>query len=470
MTRNEQLLIQESALQELREFLDTHAITENTLVHVSIPFSVHDPLAILESGTENRFSFYWERPDLEMALSASGITYSIEDDTVSKDEIFKLVTHWRTSYKQFGFNDHSLSAPFFMGGMAFGQNELSEIWKPFKKLRLSIPEWTYIKNGQFALLNLAYMVKVGEPIIDIIPILEERISTLEKAINSLKDASPEPDRLHYYVSSETPFQQWEQGIKQAKVVFDSGEAQKLVLARELNVTANRKIEPTRFINKLRGLYPSCYSFMIHLPEGPTFLGSSPERLVSFHKNYILTEALAGSIPRGKSAKEDAFLEQSLFNSAKDLTEHQIVVSEIISRLKPFSNEIQVAEQPGIRKVANVQHLHTPITAWINHKTELLDLFFELHPTPAVGGYPKDVAKKHVQKIEGFDRGWYAGPVGWFNLSGSGEFAVGIRSGIIWENQARFYAGCGIVPDSEALKEWDETKVKFIPMLTALEFA
>ncbi len=470
MQKNEQLTAQESALQELKNFLDSKELSTKTLLHVSIPYTVHDPLAILEINPEHDFSFFWERPDLEMALAAGGIAFSIEDDTISKDEIFKLVTHFRTTYKQFGYCDHSLATPFFTGGMAFGTNTQNEVWKAFKKLRLSIPDWTYIKNGQFALLNLAYLYTPGESTDSVIDLFESRIQNLDKAIHSLMDATPEPDRIHYFVSSETPYQQWEKGIQTAKLLFESGEAQKLVLARELNVTANRKIEPTRFINKLRGLYPSCYSFMVHLPDGHTFLGSSPERLVSFHKNYILTEALAGSISRGKSAKEDAFLEQSLLNSSKDLSEHSIVVSEILARLQPFSSEIQVADHPGIRKIANVQHLHTPITAWINHKTELLDLFFELHPTPAVGGFPKDVAKKHVHAIEGFDRGWYAGPVGWFNLSGSGEFAVGIRSGVIWENQARFYAGCGIVPDSDPLKEWDETKLKFIPMLSALEFA
>lgn len=457
-------------LSEIASFVDKTNFERATLIHVSIPYTLHDPLAILETISANEFSFFWERPDLEMAISAGGLAYSVEDEKISKTELFELVNHWRTSFIQFGYTDHSLAAPFFVGGMAFQPQTHSEVWKAFKKLRLTVPEWTYIKNGQFGLLNLACIVQPEDTSTTVINKLQNSLSKIQKAISSLSDASPEPDKLSFFVANETSYEKWEKGIQKAKNLFESGEAQKLVLARELDISASRAIDPTRFINKLRGLYPSCYSFMIHLPEGPTFLGSSPERLVSFHKNYILTEALAGSISRGKSAKEDAFLEQTLLNNAKDISEHNIVVNEILSRLRPFSNEIQVAEQPGIRKIANVQHLHTPITAWINHKTELLNLFFELHPTPAVGGYPKAAAQKYVHLIEGFDRGWYAGPVGWFNLTGSGEFAVGIRSGIIWENKARFYAGCGIVPDSDPMNEWDETKLKFIPMLTALEFA
>jgi len=459
-----------SLLDSIRIFLDETEIKQKKLLHVSLPFSIHDPLAVLETIPNSEFSFFWERPDLDVSITAGGTAISIEGQHLSKEDLLKQVTYWRNNLYSFGTTDHSLAAPFFVGGMAFSQDSKPEIWKKFGKLKLTAPEWTFVRNGKYALLNISVVIDESSDKDEVHTYLNDTINKFSKRVETLKDATPEPDKLNYFVSSETSFDVWENGIKKAKEYFDEGIAEKLVLARELDVTANRIIEPTRFINKLRSVYPSCYSFIVHLPNGPTFLGSSPERLVSFHKNYILTEALAGTISRGKSAKEDTFLEQSLLNSQKDLVEHSIVVSEILKRLKPFSSEIQVSEKPGVRKVANVQHLHTPITAWIHHKTELLNLFFELHPTPAVGGYPKEVAKVLVPKLEDFDRGWYAAPVGWFNLSGSGEFAVAIRSGIIWENKARFYAGCGIVPDSDPMKEWDETKLKFIPMLSALEFA
>lgn len=467
---NQTEITSHSVIENIRLYLNNHRIIRDSLIHISLPYTLHDPLAIAEIIPKDLFSFFWERTDLDISMTCGDVAYELKAAYSDKETVFNQVTYWRNNTISFGFKDHSLSAPIFVGGMAFSEKSDSELWNHFGKLKLTAPKWSYIKNGQFALLNITVLVKKSDLLESIIDEIEHQIQQFSSYLNSLNSPTPESDKIHYRIVRETPFTDWEKSINRAKQYFEDETADKLVLARALDIEANRPIEHARFVNRLRNQYPSCYTFALHLPQGDTFLGSSPERLVSFHKNYILTEALAGTVSRGKSAKEDTYLEQQLLNSKKDLGEHTIVVSEILKRLEPFSNEIQIAEKPGIRKIANVQHLHTPITAWINHKTELLNLFYELHPTPAVGGYPKEVAKKIVPELEEFDRGWYAAPIGWFNLSGSGEFAVGIRSGIIQQNKARFYAGCGIVPDSDPLKEWDETKLKFMPMLGALEFA
>lgn len=467
---NESLLSKESVIDELAQFFELHRIEQPSLIHVSLPYTLHDPLAIAEFIPKNTFSFFWERTDLEISLCCGESSYEIQSSYQDKEGLLSEVSRLKEQTYLFGFKDHSLSAPIFVGGMAFSDQLNSDLWSPFGKLKLTAPLWTYLKNGQFALLNITIAVDENSTFNEVNEKINAAITKVEGYTTQITAPSPEPDRLHFHIVQQTSFEKWDSEIQQAKVLFSSGEAQKLVLARALDIEANREIEPARFVNRLRSQYPSCYTFYLRVEEGSTFLGSSPERLVSFHKNYILTEALAGTISRGKSAKEDAYLEQQLLQSKKDIGEHQIVVSEIVKRLEPFSREIQQGEKPGIRKIANVQHLHTPITAWIHKKTELLNLFFELHPTPAVGGYPKEVAKQTIPQLEDFDRGWYASPIGWFNLADSGEFAVGIRSGILTKNKARFYAGCGIVPDSDSMKEWEETKLKFIPMLNALEFA
>jgi menaquinone-specific isochorismate synthase len=164
------------------------------------------------------------------------------------------------------------------------------------------------------------------------------------------------------------------------------------------------------------------------------------------------------------------LEYELLHSQKDLNEHAFVLDAIEENLQRFSDVFEHPVSPGIKKLSNVQHLYTPVHAKIKKGVSRTEVLSKLHPTPAVGGYPREAAMPYISKLEHFDRGWYAAPVGWINAHGEGEFVVAIRSGLIKTNEVRFFAGCGIVEDSNPQKEWDETNLKFIPMLTALEHA
>ena len=198
------------------------------------------------------------------------------------------------------------------------------------------------------------------------------------------------------------------------------------------------------------------------------MGCTPEKLVSVESSKVLTEGLAGSISRGKTASQDARLEQQLLDSQKDLEEHQYVVDAIQDKLREFTYDIKYPDVPTVKKITNVQHLYTPIQATLSGKPDPLELVEKLHPTPAVGGFPQDNALPHIQQLEQFERGWYGGPIGWLNTHGRCEFAVSIRSGLIQKNNIQFFAGCGIVEDSNPLTEWEETKLKLIPMLNAVE--
>ena len=185
---------------------------------------------------------------------------------------------------------------------------------------------------------------------------------------------------------------------------------------------------------------------------------------------MLTEGLAGSTPRGKTATEDAVLEHELLNNQKELKEHNIVRDVIEENLNEYSLEVIHPTHPSVKKLSNVQHLYTPITARIRDGVSRTEVLKTLHPTPAVGGYPRDKAVAFIKETEDFDRGWYASPVGWINAHGNGEFVVAIRCGLIRKDEVRFFAGCGIVEDSDPEREWEETNLKFIPMLSALEYA
>ena len=198
------------------------------------------------------------------------------------------------------------------------------------------------------------------------------------------------------------------------------------------------------------------------------LSGQPRSALLLSKNgTMLTEGLAGSVSRGGSAMEDAIFAHSLMKSKKDRDEHQFVVSAIGSSLRQFSNRIEHPEEPQIKKLQNVQHLFTPIKASIKDGVQIHELIRELHPTPAVGGFPQHGSLPYIPEIEGIDRGWYAAPIGWFNLNGWGEFAVAIRSALLHNNKAELYAGCGIVSDSDPQKEWDETEMKLNTLLNVI---
>jgi menaquinone-specific isochorismate synthase len=247
----------------------------------------------------------------------------------------------------------------------------------------------------------------------------------------------------------------------------SGDVKKIVLARVQEMRAGGPLHPLRLLNGLRERFPECYSFSVANGCGQSFIGASPERLVRVSKGVLETEALAGSARRGASASEDAALGAALLSSEKDLREQRHVLDSIVRRLAPLGLTLTFPEAPSLRKLANVQHLHTPVSATLPAGVHLLDALARLHPTPAVGGSPREEAVARIRDLEGFPRGLYAGAIGWMNSRGGGEFLVGIRSALVDGNTARLYAGAGIVAGSDPEKEFAETELKFRAMREAL---
>jgi menaquinone-specific isochorismate synthase len=199
-----------------------------------------------------------------------------------------------------------------------------------------------------------------------------------------------------------------------------------------------------------------------------FLGATPERLVKLAGREVFVDCIAGSIARGVTDDEDERLAQVLLASEKDRTEHEVVVHAVKEALSGVCDElIRPSDTPKVVRSRNVQHLSTPLRGRLSGGNCVLDLVERLHPTPAVGGFPRDLALHAIREREGFDRGWYAGPLGWVNGNGEGEFAVAIRSALLAGNEATLYAGAGIVADSDPDAEYAETGLKLKPMLAAL---
>ena len=267
-------------------------------------------------------------------------------------------------------------------------------------------------------------------------------------------------------SYEPPRADWQGEIEEATARIRDGQLSKVVLAQALTASLAEAVEPADVLGRLAESYPDCFQFLFEPDGAGSFFGATPERLVSVDGTSFQTEALAGSIGRGETTDEDEWLASQLRESDKNTHEHEIVVETIEDQLAPFTDEITTGARQ-IRKLANVQHLQTPMGGTLDEEYHVLELVEALHPTPAVGGLPPDRALETIRETEVFDRGWYAAPVGWFDADGNGTFSVAIRSALAREQQATLFAGAGIVADSDPDEEWDELQLKYRPILDEL---
>jgi len=435
-----------------------------------------DVLAALEQVSEkDDFQFYWEKSSEEFSISAAGELARIVNEGDSRfresstrgKKLLNNVFHCKALH-------HQNAEVYLFGGFSFFNENNSRNWKDFGASSFTLPKWMIVSEGKCTILTMVIPVDRSNPAADLKVKIYDYLNGLEPICNvqeyKIADHAKKP--AHVLVNEQTEFDyvHWIESVKRAKSCINNGVFDKVVIARELKIELPQPISETHILHWLRRQYPDCYCFLLKHNDRASFIGCSPERLASFQSNFILTEGLAGSNSRGKTASEDAILENSLLSSTKDQHEHEIVLEAIKKQLAPYSKSIRHPQKPSVKKLSNVQHLFTPITAIINDGVSRTEVMKNLHPTPAVGGYPRDEAVTFIRKHEGFDRGWYAAPIGWINTSGNGDFAVAIRSGLIQENEVRFFAGCGIVQDSDPHKEWEETNMKFIPMLTALEYA
>lgn len=259
---------------------------------------------------------------------------------------------------------------------------------------------------------------------------------------------------------------WDRQVATAVERIAAGRLEKVVLAGTLTVSLGAPFRLADTLERLDEAYPDCVRFAVDPGVGATFFGATPERLVRQRGRQVATEALAGSIGRGGTDAEDDRLARRLRESAKVQHEHAVVAAAIREQLAPLAAGVDVGDT-AVRKVANVQHLRTPIEATLARDAHVLDVVEALHPTPAVGGRPPDAALETIRETEQFDRGWYAAPVGWFDAGGDGTFAVGIRSGLATDAAVTLFAGNGIVADSDPDEEWDELQLKFRPVLDQL---
>jgi len=261
---------------------------------------------------------------------------------------------------------------------------------------------------------------------------------------------------------------WESSVAAAISRIREGSLDKVVLARALHLFASDCFSPFQALHILGEADPAATLFGMQSGNA-WFLGASPERLVRLDHGRVDVTCLAGSVGIGITPLEKQVFANQLLTSEKNREEHEIVVRSTMSALQEVCESIiRVPNTPRVITARSVQHLETPLVGHLSSEGNVIDLVARLHPTPAVGGFPHIPALDAIRELEEIDRGWYAGPFGWTDLDGSGEFVVALRSGLISGRSATLFAGCGIVADSIPAEEYEETRLKLRPMLNALE--
>jgi salicylate biosynthesis isochorismate synthase/menaquinone-specific isochorismate synthase len=300
------------------------------------------------------------------------------------------------------------------------------------------------------------VVEPGAEPIRLLEGIDRRLGSLHAA--ALTPADPHPSAATRIAGRHAP-ERYERIVSAAVDRIGVGSLEKVVLARELTVEAPSAHDPGALLGALRDLFPSCFCFCFGTPEA-AFVGASPELLVRRSGAVAGTVALAGTTARSADPAVDDHLGEAMLRSPKVRNEHEIVVRRIERSLRPLSVWVHDEPEPSIVKVGNLQHLATPIRAQLAEARSAIELAGLLHPTPAIGGEPRDAALGLIQELEGIDRGWYTGPIGWMDAADDGEFCVGLRSALLRDRTAYLFAGNGIVADSEPTAELAETELKF----------
>jgi menaquinone-specific isochorismate synthase len=462
---------QNSSPEALRGFLqqvqaEAKKDGQARLVSISLAVDALDPLAVLESIFESREPhFYAERPSIETAVAGAEVAAAFESTGRGR---FAAVQSWMDGLLARAVAVGDVNAPFggphFFAGFSF-RDEV-EAGEPFPAAFAFVPRWQVALAGRTTTAVANLMVTAEA---DLGP-LADRVWRAHGKFRSFgfleTEAGGNGSGLPAnFATTETG--DYRGAVGRALRQIEAGELKKIVLARAQDLAADQPLHPLRMLNGLRQRFPDCYSFSFTHGRGPSFIGASPERLVRVSQGSLETEALAGSIRRGASASEDAALASALLRSDKDVREQREVLDDIVARLTPLGLTPEFPPQPQVRRLANVQHLHTPVRARLPAHVRPLDVVAAMHPTPAVGGSPRDAAVGRIRELEGFPRGLYAGALGWLNSRGGGEFFVGIRSALVEGARARLYAGAGIVSGSTPEKEFAETELKFKAMRDAL---
>lgn len=438
-----------------------------TVVSVTVPSEVTDPVATaFASRRADDDWFCWEQGGGSLSLAGIGAADSVVSR--GRNRFFDLAAECaHLSGEAIVLDLEGISArtgPVWCGGFSFAdEGGSSPEWEPFPPARMVLPELLLERTGDSTSMTLNLVVTGSTDSEAAIKMALGRVTGLIERDLPLLD--PLPGTATEIESRGDPGD-FERAVAEAAGRIRAGDLDKVVLAREVIVTSDSQFDPGALFGAIREGFPTCFNFCVGTPQA-SFIGASPELLVSSEGRTVAAVGLAGSSRRSSDPAVDDHLGQRLLKSPKDRAEHDFVVRRIVDSLRRMSIWVEASPEPEVVKVANIQHLATPVMAQLAEPKTVIELAGRLHPTPAVGGEPWREAARVIVEVEGLDRGWYAGPVGWMDGSGDGFFCVALRSALLRGREAHLYAGVGVVADSDPEAELAETEIKLGALLPLL---
>lgn len=424
-----------------------------------------DPLSFYYGGSSFIGErFLWKDRDHTITLVGLGAAHIVSTDEM-EDRFFTVEDEWKRLIQESVVvtgDKWPGTGPLLFGGFSFDPvNARGEEWSHFSEGSFQLPKFMLTKPGKTNYLTMNVICLPGEDE----SLLHERIRIKENLLaNARKTVIPES--ANWLLNRDVKPEEWKDSVQSVVTRLQQGEMDKVVLARKCEISFEKHVSSDFVLDNLWKQQPDSFVFSFERKDS-CFIGATPERLVKKTGEEILSTCLAGSIARGDTLERDEKLGEELLDDEKNRYEHQLVVDSIRDALKPYCDELSIPTSPQLMKLKDIQHLYTPVIGQASEHTSLLNLVEKLHPTPALGGVPREKAMHVIRQEEQMDRGLYAGPIGWMDAYGNGEYAVALRSGLLQRDKAYLYAGCGIVADSQPESEFKETQMKFRPMLRAL---
>lgn len=422
------------------------------------------PLAFLKAG-ESMYAnnhFYWQNANQTLTIVGVGqakVLTSEQEDNRFTD----IATQWNDLCQALIKEEEDI-APTLFGGFSFDPKNVQP------------SEWAKFPSAHFVVPSIQLMTKNGHTYIMINLVTRDAYAAEAfEALRNKRDQLIHKAQLNEFMPSEKPVVQalyerekarYKEAVKNTTAQIQKGEAEKVVIARSVNLQFSQPVSSVTALHHIVNEQQESYHFGLQ-KDGELFFGATPERLIEISEGHAYSACVAGSIKRGKTAEEDRIIGEELLNDPKNQEEHQYVVDMISAVFDELCVDSAIPKQPKLMKIRDIQHLFTPVDAMVKDGRNIFEFVEALHPTPALGGVPTAKSMEIIREEERMNRGYYAGPIGWTDTEGNGEFAVAIRSALLVEDEAYLYAGGGIVADSEVEKEYDETWIKFRPVLRAL---
>ncbi len=449
-----------SVLEQLLEGALQRADSEATIVGVELPAPSVAAEYVVAGASDDALVF---APPAGFESAGLGVCAVISGS--GPERFAQVESKARALFARLSVQGAS-APPRLFGGFAFQSGRAqSTLWRALGEARFVLPRLLYSRDeGQATLSVYARREELEQPSSRRALALEAE--QLLSALRSQAGVTAAPEIGSWPPSPGAELgregaEEWSRLVEEIRARIARGELEKVVLARRVELALARAPDPADVLARLRVQAPECSRFMLSC-AGQVFLGAAPERLIKRRGDAFETEAVAGSMKAEEPTPGARLLE-----SDKDLMEHQMVVRGIVEALAPIASELTHPRRPELHRLRHVLHLRTPIRGRLLGGDHVLSLVSRLHPTPAVGGLPSAAALDWIAAHERDERGWYAGPFGWFDAAGDGEFVVALRSGLLAGDRAELYVGAGIVQGSSPLEEFAETQWKLAALAGAL---